>query len=79
MTRFGLLLSLPQRRFGGGTLGLKRHEMGRCPRSLKVRGDKVFAAMATCSTNNVGFDPTQVAQMPADQTLQTAIAASWHA
>jgi hemolysin type calcium-binding protein/hemolysin type calcium binding protein len=39
---------------------------------------QLVAAMATFSANNAGFDPTQVAQMPTDQTLQTAITAAWH-
>jgi hypothetical protein len=40
---------------------------------------QLVTAMATYSANNAGFNPTQVAQMPTDQTLQTAIAGAWHA
>jgi hypothetical protein len=39
---------------------------------------QLVGAMATYATNHAGFDPTQSLQMPADQTLQTAIAAAWH-
>jgi hypothetical protein len=39
---------------------------------------QLVQAMATYSTNNPGFDPTAVAQAPADPGLQNAIAAAWH-
>jgi hypothetical protein len=39
---------------------------------------QLVQAMATYSANNPGFDPTTVAQAPADSSLQTAIAAAWH-
>ena len=40
---------------------------------------QLVTAMATYSASNPGFNPTQAAQMPSDPTLQSVIAASWHA
>ncbi len=40
---------------------------------------QLVQAMATYSTSNPGFDPTAVAQVPNDPTLQNAIAAHWTA
>ncbi|HEV2189010.1 MAG TPA: hypothetical protein VGR70_17505, partial [Stellaceae bacterium] len=45
---------------------------------LDSQVSQLVQAMATYAANNPGFDPTAVAQVPNDQTLQTAIAASWH-
>jgi Ca2+-binding RTX toxin-like protein len=39
---------------------------------------QLVGAMATYTTNNPSFDPTQQSTMPTNQTLQTAIAAAWH-
>jgi hypothetical protein len=39
---------------------------------------QLVTAMATYAANNPGFNPTQAAQMPHDQTLQNTIAAAWH-
>lgn len=35
--------------------------------------------MAIYSANNPGFDPTQATQMPTDPSLQSVLAAAWHA
>ncbi|HEX4409019.1 MAG TPA: calcium-binding protein [Xanthobacteraceae bacterium] len=39
---------------------------------------QLVGAMATYTSNNPGFDPTQASQMPTDSTLQNALAAAWH-
>jgi Ca2+-binding RTX toxin-like protein len=39
---------------------------------------QLVSAMATYTAANPGFNPTQATQMPADQSLQTVIAAAWH-
>jgi Ca2+-binding RTX toxin-like protein len=39
---------------------------------------QLVSAMATYAAANLGFNPTQATQMPADQSLQTVIAAAWH-
>ena len=39
---------------------------------------QLVSAMATYAANTPGFNPTQTAQMPQDQTLQNTIAAAWH-
>ncbi|WP_338306608.1 MULTISPECIES: hypothetical protein [Bradyrhizobium] len=42
---------------------------------------QLVQAMATYSANHAGFDPTNptVQALPNDATLQSAVAASWHA
>jgi hypothetical protein len=40
---------------------------------------QLVQAMATYSANNLGFDPTAVAQAPNDPTLQNAIPTRWTA
>jgi Ca2+-binding RTX toxin-like protein len=39
---------------------------------------QLVSAMATYAANNSGFNPATATLMPADSTLQTAIAAAWH-
>jgi Ca2+-binding RTX toxin-like protein len=39
---------------------------------------QLVAAMATYSTNNPGFDPTQATQMPTDSGLQSTLSTAWH-
>jgi hypothetical protein len=45
---------------------------------LDTQAGQLVQAMATFATNNPGFNPTQVSQMPTDTNLQTAVAAAWH-
>ena len=45
---------------------------------LDTQVSQLVQAMATYAATHSGFDPTAVAQAPADPTLQNAIAAAWH-
>jgi hypothetical protein len=39
---------------------------------------QLISAMATYAAANPGFNPATATQMPADATLQGAVAAAWH-
>jgi Ca2+-binding RTX toxin-like protein len=45
---------------------------------LDTQLSSLVSAMAAYSAAHSGFDPTSTSQAPNDNTLQTAIAASWH-
>ncbi|MCP3445817.1 calcium-binding protein [Bradyrhizobium sp. CCGUVB14] len=65
--------------FSGGGGALQEITAG----GLKIDSQisQLVQAMATYSSNNAGFDPTNssIQTLPSDTTLQSAVAAAWHA
>jgi Ca2+-binding RTX toxin-like protein len=65
--------------FFGGNAGAQVESFNANGLTLDSQLSSLVSAMATYATNNPGFNPVTATSMPTDTTLQSAIAASWHA